>query len=237
VSLINDALKKAREDEAANTIPGRNRMRREENAPSQGKLVALALAMGGVIIILLSVIIVALIQLFRAPVRATEGKTAVLDVVAVEKPSDAAAQAATELPVQEPLPALPVPPEKPAAELPPPASAPLQPEILATLKPEAIPATVTPDAEALSARPLPPSEPPTLAIPAPDTKIAEFVQSIQIRGAGKSKILLFVPGTAEAVAYAEGDTIDSAYELVIVSLTARSLVFEDARGVRYTKPL
>lgn len=236
MSLINDALKKAREAEEANASPSRVRSRRDESTPSQGKLVALALAMGGVIIILLTVIIVALLQFFRAPAPVADEPATPVAVVE-ETPSESAMPAVPEMEVTQTLPAAPESVEKLAEDALAPALAVLPPEPAAPLPAQSVPESESPAPETQPVEPAPSPEVSQPVILEPDPKIAEFIQSIQVRGMGRTKILLFVPGTEEAVAYAEGDAIDCAYTLVIVSLTPRSLVLEDARGVRYSKPL
>jgi hypothetical protein len=250
VSLINDALNKAREEETASAAPKPANVRAKDAVMSQGKLVGLALCMCGVIIILLSVIIVAILHLFNksAPV-VSETSAPVVSVAASVKPAVAPlpAQAAqTEKPKTTATVVAPQPSEPPAVPAKPveavkepahPAQSAASP--LAVQPPVAKPVEQVPPPQAapVAAAPELRPTPPAPKIEGADPKIAEFVQSIQIRGVGRSKVLLAIPGREEAAAYAEGDAIDCAYPLTLLSIEPRKLVFVDADGRKYGKTL
>jgi hypothetical protein len=256
MSLINDALNKARGEEAARNGPNpKNAAPAEVSASSQARLVALALTFLGVTVILLAVIVVAIVWIFQRPVQ----QVPAAPVIATEKtvPAKAAPPAPT-LPVKVDLPA---PASKPVE-----ASAPVQkspvvaanpPSASASLPVKVAPMPVVPPSAPLlsapestkpvtpvlpvvqtaapEARPAEPPAPPAPRIEGPDPAIAGYVKDMQVRGVGRTKALLVLPGSSETSAYAEGDAIEGPHPLKLVSVSPRKLVFADERGNSYTK--
>jgi len=76
---------------------------------------------------------------------------------------------------------------------------------------------------------------PTPTPDGPDPKIAEYVQSIQIRGVGRGKVLLYIPGTIEAEAYAPGSLLNCDIELRLKSIEQDYILINDAKGRTYRK--
>ncbi|MBN1404854.1 MAG: hypothetical protein JW942_10365 [Opitutales bacterium] len=99
-------------------------------------------------------------------------------------------------------------------------------------QPEASQQTV---AAAIEQAPAPVVEKPQA--PMPDDSIARFVDSIQVRGAGRGKVLLLVPGQTEATAFTPGMLVDATREVYLAEIGKGRLVFKDARGVPYAKAM
>lgn len=231
MSLINDALKKAQRQRTADAagvappMPGESGgriPRRGKPMASQAVLLAVA---GGAVLIVLSV--VATVYLLREP---AEPAPVVMPVPTPQPPVAQPAPAiATESPAPAPVvfvPLAPKPepavekiPEPPAVVVPAPAVAAPAPSPVARL-PEPVQPTVSAPA-------------PGTAVP--DDRIYEYLDRLHVLGVrssgSDSRVLM------NDRVYRINDLVDRGLSLRLVGVQSGALIFEDARGVRYTKNL
>ncbi|MFA5258301.1 MAG: hypothetical protein WC360_09125, partial [Opitutales bacterium] len=234
MSLINDALKKAQAASRPAGAVGSPATEPVRSAPPTSRLLAQAITIMGVILLLLSLAVWGAIAAYNMGQADGNAPAPETPVAASPAPVKAAASPASESAIEQPeadqvhLPPDNVPLIQTIAQGVDKAVA-LPPELEQALQP-APAAAPAPAASVIAAAPAPETAAPVAlaeapSVPsAPDPKIAEFVQSIQIRGAGRGKILLFIPGSLEAQAYAPGSVLDCDTVLRLQSIEADHIV-------------
>jgi len=239
VSLINDALKKVQsggEPPGAPVSASPAGQPQGQPQPSQKSLLAQGILMGGVILILLAIIMVLLLlPLLRG------GKTSETSVppAAVAPVSPAAGTASSKpaiklAPVDEDLPEVAGELERVAALQA--AATDSAAEVNHVM--DAAPASTPAAAPAANAEPVATAPVPLLSIPAaPDPKIVEYVNAIEVCGASGEQVLLKLPGRDEAAGYREGDILDGPFEIAVFKITERRLILIDAEGHKFNKSL
>jgi hypothetical protein len=221
MSLINDALKKAqrqRTTDAAGVAPpmpgesGGRITRRGKPMTSQAVLLLVA---GGSVLIVLSV--VATVYLLREP-----SPPAASPVPAATASRPAAAPVVNDSSAPAPVVFVPVLPQpEPVVESPPEPPAPVS---TPPVRAEPAPAVIVSS---------PPPAPPVAA--SPDERIHDYLDRLHVLGVRSS-------GTDSRVlmndrVYRLNDLVDRTLALRLVDVQPGLLIFEDARGVRYTKNL
>jgi hypothetical protein len=231
MSLINEALKKAQRQRTADAagvappMPGESGGRIPRRGKPMASQAVLLAVLGGAVLIVLSV--VATVYLLRDPAEPAPV------TVAAPVPQPAPAQPAS-TPVVAAEPASPAPvvfvplapkPDPAVEKIPePPAAVVTPPEVVA-------PAPVS--------RPPDPVQP-TLSAPAPaagvpDNRIYEYLDRLHVLGVrssgADSRVLM------NDRVYRINDLVDRGLSLRLVEVQSGVLIFEDARGVRYTKNL
>jgi hypothetical protein len=71
--------------------------------------------------------------------------------------------------------------------------------------------------------------------PKANAAIQRLVKAIEIRGIGRGKALLLLPGAGEAVAFQPGALVDGASGLYLEAIEADRITFRDAQGHSYDK--
>lgn len=210
MSLINNALKKAQRERAAEVVTsspgGSTHFRRGPNGPAPQTIILIIA--GAAAIVVLS--IVGTMYFLHSPTPATT------------RASDSISNHTSPSATPSPSPAIMLPVIRPPTDTPQPTS-----DQLASTEPA--PATGPTHATPEIPRESPPS---TQAAPA-DARVYTFIDNLQIMGVrasgADSKVLM------NDKVYRLGDNVDRALSLRLVSVSPNSLVFEDANGVQYTK--
>ncbi len=79
-------------------------------------------------------------------------------------------------------------------------------------------------------RPAPAAQPPKA-----NAAIQRLVKAIEIRGVGRGRVLLLLPGAGEAVAFQPGALVDGASGLYLEAIETDRITFRDAQGRSYEK--
>ncbi|HRJ48263.1 MAG TPA: hypothetical protein PKY38_12950 [Opitutaceae bacterium] len=226
MSLINDALKKAqrqRTTDAAGVappMPGESGGRITRRGKPMASQAVLLLVAGGSVLIVLSV--VATVYLLREPAPPAAPPVA---LAAPISPSTAT-PVVNDSPAPAPVVFVPVlpkpesvvesPPEPPAPVSTPPVRTEPAPVIIASSPPPALPA-------------------PSPAAASPDERIHDYLDRLHVLGVrssgADSRVLM------NDRVYRLNDLVDRTLSLRLVDVQPGLLIFEDARGVRYTKNL
>jgi hypothetical protein len=231
MSLINDALRKAQN----NVRTGDPRSAQPSEVPPTTRSFAMiAVAVGVTIVLLFALCVWFFVSAFSG---SEDGEAGLAQAPAPVVAPVAAPASPAPTPAKAPMPAADVREDA---------------VVLATIEESLLPPTAAPEPPPV-AQPAPPPQkrdaekpsvgdvkdareaeatPPAQSL---DANTLAFVYSIELRGVGRGRALLFLPGDLEAKAYSAGSLVDGNTGLKLEAIEDDRLVFIDREGRRYVK--